>query len=215
MSDFLVTFFRVLAVLVFLYLNWRTLGDNYDEKKLVAANWLGLLAFVVGGRLVFGLLNWGVWNRSIFDWFAVFSKPGLIVGGGYVGFLLIMGMVSKVNGWKYWSVLEDSVNPWLWFLILWRVGEMKFVWTWVAEEILLILVLVACWVFAKRYRSFWWYKSGKKGFVFMMANLIFGLGYLLLSLVFGYDLSQVVLALTMVLQSGAGLFMLGEVFKKV
>jgi len=215
MQDFVSIFFRVVAVWLFLYLNWRNLGDNYEEKKLVTANWVGLLGFMLGARLAYGFANWGVWNNSVFDWWAFFSKPGMIASGGYVGFLLVTGLVSRINGWKYWSFLEDSVTAFLWFLICWKVGEGGFDLAWLLGEILLLLTLTICWFVAKKYRSFWWYKSGKKGFVFLTANLIFGLGLLLMAFVLGHYQSQMVFALMMVLLSAAGLFILGEGFKKV
>lgn len=189
--------------------------DNYEEKKLVSANWLSLLGFFVGARLGYGFYHWGIWNGSYFDWFSFFSKPGMLDGAGYLGFLLMAGLISKINNWKYWSFLEDGIGPFLWFLVFWRMGEAELSFTWILGQLLLLLTLVACWFFAKRYRSFWWYKSGKKGFIFLMANLIFSLGFLPMMLLFKCDQFLVFLTLTMVLLSVVGLFILGEVFKKV
>ena len=58
----------VVGMILFLYLTWRNLREDYKEGVLVSFSWLALLAMVLGGRLLYGLLNWGVWNDNWMDW---------------------------------------------------------------------------------------------------------------------------------------------------
>jgi prolipoprotein diacylglyceryltransferase len=58
---------RAIAVLLFMYLSWRNLRDNYKEENLITFLWIIVILFLVGGRVGFGFINWGIWNDNILD----------------------------------------------------------------------------------------------------------------------------------------------------
>ena len=88
---------RVLGIILFAYLTWRSLRENYEEDKIVTYSWVALLSFFVGGRIVYGLVNFGVWNDSWMSWLSVWDKPGMSYVGGALVLLLINFIFSKHN----------------------------------------------------------------------------------------------------------------------
>lgn len=198
--------FRVLGMLLFVYLVWRKLRDDYPEADLVAYGWVALLGFSLIGRIAFGLSNWGVWNENWLDWLLWWEKPGSSLGWSYLGLLLASWWWVRIKEWKLWSFLEDIV-PMVLVLMFWvTVGEVVASWLdW--RQILLIgvwlLAGVVSWWFGGRYRSFVWYRSGKKGFVFLVVNILIWLSWA--------GLSANYWKLFLGLISGVGLVMLGDV----
>ena len=78
--------------------------------------------------------------------------------------------------------------------------------------ILIFVYAVGLWLF-KRYRSFVWYRTGKKGFVFLASSF---LAFLLITGVMFWlrnKVALVILSLLLSLISLSILFILGEVFK--
>jgi len=208
---------KILAIVGFLYLSWRRMGESYGEAKVVAFSWIALLSFFIGGRLAYGLIHWGVWNDSWLSWGAILDEPGLAYSGAYVGFLVGVGIVSLKNEWRYWSFLEDNVFVFLSFLLVWWGSQMMgggIDGNWGKMMIAAAVALLSSLLMEKKYRSLVWYKSGKKGFLFFWANMVFWLVYLGSMLVLDRGSGGWYPALVLVLISGGGLFMLGEVLRK-
>ncbi|MCW1948973.1 MAG: prolipoprotein diacylglyceryl transferase [Candidatus Shapirobacteria bacterium] len=205
---------RIVASVVFLYLLWRNLRQSYDDQKIITYSWLALLGFLIFGRLVYGLINWGIWNNDLSDWLMVWNKPGMSYMGGYLGVLLVSWLYSRSQQWKFLNFTEDLVKPLLVLIGLMMVDEWvraKFSWQVLIYILMIILVyMIANWL-AGRYRSFVWYKSGKKGFVLLASNFLF---FLVLAFVFGVfkdSLVNLILASIISLISVVGLFILGGV----
>ena len=203
---------RILGIIVFLYLLWRNLKESYDDQKIIEFSWLALLGFLVFGRLGYGLINWGIWNKDLVDWLSVWNKPGMSYTSGYLGVVLVGWLYTKKQQWKFLNFFEDLVDPFLIMVILMMVDEWvrsKFSWQVLIYILMIILIyLLGDWL-GKRYRSFVWYKSGKKGFVLLATNFLF---FLVLSVVFGVfrdSVINMILALAISLVSVVGLFILG------
>jgi prolipoprotein diacylglyceryltransferase len=111
-----VAIIRTLGIIVFLYLLWRNLRENYKEESLISYSWIALLSFFVGGRVFYGLINWGIWNDSWINWFSVWNKSGTSLIGGLLTVFGITYIICKKEGWKLWSFAEDSLNIFLIFL---------------------------------------------------------------------------------------------------
>jgi hypothetical protein len=205
---------RIVASVVFLYLLWRNLRQSYDDQKIISYSWLALLGFLVFGRLAYGLINWGIWNNDLVDWLSVWNKPGMSYMGGYLGVLLVSWLYARSQQWKFLNFTEDLVRPLLVLIGLMMVDEWvksKFSWQVLIYILMIILVyMIANWL-AGRYRSFVWYKSGKKGFVLLASNFLF---FLVLAFVFGVfkdSLINLILASVISLISVVGLFILGGI----
>jgi prolipoprotein diacylglyceryltransferase len=206
---------KLIGAGLFLYLTWRNLRENYQEEKLISYAWASLLAFMIGGRLVFGLINWGAWNDNWTDWLMFWQKPGFYYPGGVVGILLMTVWECKVNEWKLWSFLEDMTQI-IYLLVLFYMAN-----EWVMSGFGLtsgvfglsaVLGLTVSQLVAKKYRSFGWYKSGKKGFGFFFTNFIV---LIILALIAVFLLKSMIFAVIfgiLGLISLTGLFILGEVF---
>ncbi len=206
--------FRVLGLIIFMYLLWRDLRDDYGDDKVINYAWVALLGFLFGGRIVYGLVNWGVWNNSWLDWLSVWNKPGTNYLGSYLGLVLVTLMVANKNQWKFLSLLDDIVKPTLIFSSLLMVDE------WVRSDFyirpMLFLTLLVVDIFfvnwlKKRYRSFAWYKSGRKGFVLLFNNLLFFLAVVIVLIILKDNRLSIVLASIISLISGVGLYILKKV----
>lgn len=208
---------RVVGIVLFLYMTWRNLKGDYDEGKLITFGWLSILFFLFFGRVGFGLLNLGVWDKWQ-DWLMVWSKPGLDYLIGTLGFVLLVFIFSKINQWKFFTFIEDNLKNFLVFLSLLMVDELvRSRFDFKILGYLLVIVstyFLDLWLF-KKYRSFVWYQSGKKGFVFLFS--FFWINLLIAAIVFFSKGSLVltILALIISLTSLLGLFILGEVFDQL
>ncbi|MDP4009443.1 MAG: hypothetical protein Q8P53_00460 [Candidatus Shapirobacteria bacterium] len=208
--------FRILGIILFLYLTWRNLREDYREEDLISYSWLSMLAFFLGGRLIFGLMNWGIWNENYYDWINFWQKPGISFTGGYVVFLIISYLVANQRGWKLLTLAEDIINSFMVFISLIFLEEV-FKSNFDLKSVSLFLALIFGWFLTsrvkKKYRSFVWYKSGKKGFAYFFANFIimFLLGLILFW--FKEDMVYPILYLSGSLIFLIGLFILGEVFE--
>lgn len=203
----MVTILQVMLGVGFLYVFWRNLRQNYHDYRLVEFSWLVLLGFLVGSRAVFALTNGASWRSNWQNWIMLSSYPGLSTVGGYLGVLSTTLLMSKINRWKLWQLLEDMTVITLIFLILFKVAQGSGNW---AGILVMVLTLLITLVVKNKYRSFVWYKSGKKGFLWFWANMM---GWLLLAgetyLTKG-ELWVMIASVILALISGGGLFMLGR-----
>lgn len=205
---------RILIIVVFLYLMWRSMRDDYNDKELVKFCWSILLVFLIGGRLSYGLLNWGVWNDNWLDWILVWLVPGFSYLGGYLFSLIFVVFLANKYNWKLWNILEDLSIIFTLFILVLLIDEFAFSsWTLTALTRIaaLAMVLVLALTVKDKYRSFGWYYSGKKGFVFFWINAWYALMELGLSFWFDEPLWLKVVYLAWNLLSVAGLFILGDV----
>lgn len=203
--------FRTLGLIVFMYLLWRDLKDDYGDQKIINYAWIALIGFLVGGRLVYGLINWGVWNDSWISWLSVWNKPGTNYLGSYLGLILASWLVALKNQWKFLSLMDDIVKPTLIFSSLLMFDEWLrsnfFIKLIIYLGLLMFDVVLVNWL-RKRYRSFSWYKSGKKGFVVLFNNLLFFLAVFIVLILFKDSWFSIILALFISLISGVGLYIL-------
>lgn len=155
----------VVGCLVYLYLCWRTMKENYREEDMIAFGWVSLLVYLIGSRVAF------VWSEPKL-WLEFWKMNESFMFGGYLMWLLLTWLVVKDRGWKYFAFGEDSLINLAWINLIYFA--ITFQWKMI---ILILLVWVVGWVFKNRYRSLWWYKSGKKGFLFLLVNIVFFIGF--------------------------------------
>jgi hypothetical protein len=206
---------ETIGAVVYMYLLWRNLRENYDEKQLVIFGWTSVLAFVVVSRLVYGLLNWGKW-KTVDQWFNLTANPGMFYGAGVVAVILLIWWMSRINNWKIWSFIEDITALFYGLMAVIVIDE----W-WKNKDIKLLIVSLTMlfgWAlaifFKGKYRSYSWYRSGKKGFIFGITGVIVFLLMAAEAILFKEGLGVIVLYLIMGLISGVQLVILGEVWKR-
>jgi len=169
---------KTLGLGLYLYLIWRNLKDDYRDDDLVEFGWMSALMMFVVGRLSYGLIHFGVWNQNILDWWSFWSKPGFDYYGALIGFVLAVYIYAQNKGQKFIVLLNDTYPQLIVLMIFWLLDEYVRSWNVLTPiwQILMWLVTgVVYWWGSKKYRSIWWYKSGKKGFAVLMANIVFGL----------------------------------------
>ncbi|MFA6185292.1 MAG: hypothetical protein WCT51_00230 [Candidatus Shapirobacteria bacterium] len=206
---------RTFGIILFAYLTWRNLRENYEEDKIVTYSWIALLSFFVGGRIIYGLVNFGVWNDNWMSWFSVWNKPGMDYVGGFLTLIATSVIFSKMNNWKIIPFCEDGLINNLVLLVFLVADEFlrtKFDLKIGAYLLLLILMVFFVKLTKKKYRSFVWYKSGKKGFAFLST---ISLSFLLLGFLgvfFKFNIFYSILYWVISLISLVELCILGEVF---
>ena len=203
--------FRTLGLVIYMYLLWKDLRGDYGDQKTINYAWIALAGFLVGGRIVFGLINWGVWNDSWLSWLSVWNKPGTNYLGSFIGLVLVSWLVAIKNQWKFLSLMDDIVKPTLIFCSLLMLDEAirsNFNLKPVVFFILLIIdIFFVNWL-KKKYRSFIWYKSGRKGFVLLFNNLLFFFAIGIILVLLKDSWLSVILASIISLISGVGLYIL-------
>jgi hypothetical protein len=193
------------------------LRDNYKEEDLVAFGWVGLGIFFIGARVWYGLMNWGIWEGVPLEWLYFWKLDGSDFVGGYVSLVLLSWVVAQDRGWKLWQFLEDVTQI---FLVWLMTILMPMVWQTRSTEILarlialMLIFILGFWVKGK-YRSWFWYKSGKKGLWFFLANLIYWLMNSLIIFWWGGGIQwTMIVSGIFCLLSMVGLFILGGVYEK-
>ncbi|MDD2483360.1 MAG: hypothetical protein PHE32_01420 [Candidatus Shapirobacteria bacterium] len=206
---------RIVGIILFVYLTWRNLKNNYEEDKIVNYSWIALLGFFVVGRITYGLVNFGIWNDSWLSWFSVWNKPGMDYIGGFLALILINFIFSKINSWKFIPFCEDGLVNSLFFLVFLIADEFlrsKFDLKTGVYLLFLVLMILLANLAKKKYRSLVWYKSGKKGFAFLITGFFAFLILGFLGLYFKINLPYLILYWLISLISLTGLCILGEVF---
>jgi hypothetical protein len=209
---------KLVGLVLFLYLTWRNLNDSYKDDLLISYSWLCVLAFMVAGRLTFGIVNWGVWNDKLADWLLFWVKPGFDYWGGLAGIFGITVWLCRQYGWKLWSFLEDMTGT-IYLFMAFLLADVLWTRNFDFRVLVYILISVVGYMLSAqisgRYRSLVWYKSGKKGFVFFFTNSIAAV-LLLIQAIFYKDRPTVWISyLLLSLISLTGLFILGEVFDRL
>lgn len=159
-----------------MYLGWKKLRENYSNDRIIEYTWLAWLGFLVAGRLAYGCIHWGVWNDNWWNWVAVWTMPGIDYLGGYLGIIGVTYWYGIGKNWKMWVVYEDITLGLLAWMTMNLLGEL--IGSGPDRKLLVglgaaVATIIAVMVIKPRYRSFVWYKSGKKGFVFLLANVVF------------------------------------------
>lgn len=213
--DMSLAIIRVIGIALFLYLTWRNLRGDYPEEKLVFFGWVSVIFFLIFGRIGFGLLNWGVW-KNLNDWVSVWQKPGMDYLIATIGFVLAAFLMSKINQWKFFAFMEDNLKNFLIFILVLMIDELirtrLNIEILIYISILIIAYVISLWLY-KKYRSFVWYRSGKKGFVFLA--VVFLIFLLNTGVMFWFKNKLVLLILSGLISSISliGLLILGEVFQ--
>lgn len=201
---------RFLAVVIFTYLVWRKLRNDLNED-INSFVWSCLVAFFIGGRVGWSFINLLNWDSNLWEWLFFWDNPGFDVLVGLLCLFSFVFLYSMFDRWNFVELSEDLLMPTifmglLWILPDWFLKESVIVLLFVTN--LILILILSFW--AKRYRSFYWYRSGKKGFLFLFSGLMFcfftvGISYMAeIWIIYRY------LALIFGLIFLVGLVMLGE-----
>lgn len=157
------------GILVFLFLYWRRVKEDYSAKLIFNSAFTFVFSVIIGALVGFVI-------GKLLPSSRVFYPSGLWFWGGVVGAFIAHAISTRRFKLKNVETFEAAVMsflPWLSFSYLANfLGEQKF------QSILqsgIALFLFGLFNFLdKRYRSFQWYKSGKVGFSgLIVAGLFF------------------------------------------
>jgi hypothetical protein len=158
----------IICIFMFEFFWWRTLAADHEEMSTLGLGWGIAIIYLVGGiagvvgvnRGVGNILGW--WNNQLFSpvWGLVAAQIGVM-------------WMGWVRDWKIWSVAED-VMPGIYGLTLVMLAGQAIGGSggWLGVG-LTGLALILYRYMSANYRGWVWYKSGKKGLVFMGLNAIY------------------------------------------
>ncbi len=201
---------RIVALFAWFYGGWRKLRNDYSRDKILLFLWSGMLMFLVASRLAtinvyyegFGALPL-VWRFGGENWLV-----------GYGTFLGLSYYLCLQNGWKLVAFLEDISGVGVVFFIF-MFGDRFLRTGGGVEKLVPAVILLGIWIInlwlVRKYRSYSWYRSGKKGFIFLWSNAVFYLIYAAYSYFVGRGLVWVFIYLLIGILMLVGLFILGQV----
>ena len=153
MSTILKILVLVLAVVISFFMVWRRLREDYQDDQIFALS-LGVVSGSLTGFILASLVTF----IDLRFWMAV-------LGGFVSGFFIV-----KKLGMRYFEILEAGTPTLFVYLIflnstsfLIALTANLFSWHVVAKLLILILSLLMFFYFAKYFRRFLWYPSGKIG----------------------------------------------------
>ncbi len=158
----------IFAIFGYLYISWRTFKENYPNEDVVAFNWVALFLFLIGSRLSYGLVNWGKWQGNGGAWIEFWKINESLIWGGLILWLLFAVLIAKDKGWKLWSFLEDAIPSVSFLTVMFAWAQQN----WRLPAAILAAALLTLPV-RQKYRSFLWFKSGRKGFLFFWFMICF------------------------------------------
>ena len=185
----------IVGVIGYLYLSWRTLRESYQDEDVVAFSWVALLLFLVGGRVSYGLIHWGIWSDNPGAWLEFWKMGEMSLIGGGILWTAFALLIIRDKEWKIWPFFEDVLFS-FWFLLM-IFGLISSNWPLVISLLGSMLLTLPM---RKKYRSLQWFKSGRKGFLFFWFSIWF-------CLIFGV-ISKLWWPSGISLLFGGGLFML-------
>ncbi len=203
--------FSALAFLTTAFVFWKkTREEHYQADQIFDAFLLSSLVGLVIGRVGFVLLNWSQWDGEFWQWFNIFGRPGSWLGLSILGASLFLRHQAVKRKWDVFEILD------FWFLalsagmVLESIGnffagtgfgfETNLPWGMVFPGVFarhhpaqlylaifyLVLYVYLSWA-EYHYRTFSWYRAGKKtaesGFLTSVFLVGTGLVMLLLRLV--------------------------------
>jgi hypothetical protein len=209
---------KLLGLIIFLYLTWRNLYEDYRDDWLISYGWTSVLIMFLGGKLTYGLLNWNKLNLTFSGLWRFWEIPGTNLWGGLLLILLWTWWLCKKNEWKLWPFLED-LTPIYYLFVAFELGEnylrTGLDWRPLGLMIVAILGYLMSSLLRGKYRSFSWYKSGKKGFIFFFTNAVVALFMSIIAFWFKDGWIVTISYLSVSLIFGLGLVILGELFNNL
>lgn len=200
----------IIAVVVFLYHAWKGLHEDCGSQNVIGFSWMLILVIILVARM-FG----GGWNNEG-PWWQILAIWRYIKMNYFVGLaagVLTTIMIANQKKWKVWLILEDMTPGFLLFLLFmyliniiqkFELSEL------VSFGIIFIVYFWQRWL-VKKYRSFVWYKSGKKGFLFFSVSMVVLFLMALNAFFLQNGTFQAFLYLGSSLLSLVGLYILGKV----
>jgi len=164
-----------LGILVFLFIFWKRLKEDYASEIIFKAAFFILLGVTLAFLTSFKLIPlWFLWSEFL----------GLLLGLGAAIYAL------KIKFYESFEALIISILPWIGFIFLKDSVFGSSLTSFIAFLVILLVVFISYWL-DTNYKNFTWYKSGKIGFagisslgiIFLVRSIIAATGMPVLSFV--------------------------------
>lgn len=159
-------FFTAISFIVFSFMLWRSLRDDYQEEDILTFTIYLFLGAFIGSRIVYIIANIQDFGLN-FNWWLLFGRyPGFAASGMIIGSFVVYYVWNKRRSWDPWLVGDKLVFAFLAAKTISGLGvyfsTAKIID--LARIILPALLLIIVGTIAKNYRKYLWYRSGKVGF---------------------------------------------------
>jgi hypothetical protein len=164
---------HILGILIFLFLLWKTLKDDYQYEKIFSLGFVVLVSVAVS-ILVLNFTPYLYW----------FWIMGTIM-------TISIALAIRKQRMKFFEVIEGfaiSILPWLSFYFLNDSIQKSSLSSFLAFWLTLICIFIY-FLLKNYYRTFSWYKSGRVGFAGISTLLIFFIVRMISSIFFPYIIS--------------------------
>lgn len=167
--------FNALGVLLFLFLLWKKLREDYPSNQIFTVGIFSLL-----GLLIFNIPS----NSFIPEWwfFATFA-------GSFLG-LLIGVLKYKLRFYETYEAYVASILPITSFMFLVDSVRVRSIVSFIYFVFTVVLMGVF-YIFDKHYKKFTWYRSGRIGFTGLSVTGIFFLVRAVVASFFSFVISFV------------------------
>ncbi len=164
---------HILGILIFLFLLWKTLKDDYQYEKIFSLGFVVLVSVAIS-ILVLNFTPYLYW----------FWIMGTIM-------TISIALAIRKQRMKFFEVIEGfaiSILPWLSFYFLNDSIQKSSLSSFLAFWLTLICIFIY-FLLKNYYRTFSWYKSGRVGFAGISTLLIFFIVRMISSIFFPYIIS--------------------------
>ncbi len=136
------------GILVFLFLFWKRLKEDYVSEIVFKAAF-----YILAGILVSSLLSFKFFST----WFLWSAFVGSLLG-------MVVGILTlRIRFYETLEALVISFLPWIALMFLGNSVAKSSLSSFLAFAATLIIIFISYW-FDDHYKNFTWYKSGKIGF---------------------------------------------------
>jgi hypothetical protein len=169
----------LVGVVIFLFMFWRRLKDDYSSEIIFSSAEYILLGIALGWLAAFKFIpNWFFWTTIL---------------GGMIG-LTVAVFRFRVRFYEFLEAFTISLLPWIGFIFLEDSVTNSSLSSFLAFVAILIIIFISYWLNVN-YRSFIWYKSGRIGFtglatagiLFVLRSVVAAIGINVVSFVAGYE----------------------------
>ncbi|MFZ3069424.1 MAG: prolipoprotein diacylglyceryl transferase family protein [Microgenomates group bacterium] len=180
--------FGLLAVIAYLwgsFVFFKKANESHFENRTILDS-VVLSAFwgFIVGRIVFAILNMGMFGDHLSRLFLLTNYPGLdrfgVILGIALGLWLCLRKIKvKFMDWFDLTVLGISAGT---AIFLAGLAILAFMWQYIVLALVYLIVFIYFWNVEERYRTFAWYRNNKtsarSGFVAGFSISLWGLLFL-------------------------------------
>jgi len=187
--------FGLLAVIAYLWGSFvffkKANESNFENRSILDSVVLSAFWGFIVGRVVFAILNMGMFGNHLSRLFLLTNYPGfdrfgVIFGVAFGLWLCLRKIKVKFMDWFDLTALGISAGT---AIFLAGLAILAFMWQYIVLALIYLFVFIYFWNVEERYRTFDWYRNNKtsarSGFVAGFSISLWGLLFLVEKILIG------------------------------